>query len=89
MNNDSFVYHPKNHARVSPQKPAYIIPEDDITVSYEELDRRTNQIAHVLRNAGIEIDSGIAFLLENREGFFELFGPRNVPDYTTHRSALT
>ena len=65
-------YHPKNHARVSPDKLAYVIPDDGISVTYRELDEKSNQIAHVFRKLGLGIGAGVAFLLENREGFFEI-----------------
>lgn len=65
-------FHPKNHARTDPMKLAYIIPDDRVSVTYRELDEESNRIAHVFRNLGLGIDSGIAFLLENRRGFFEI-----------------
>ena len=72
MNTTDFLYHPKNHARETPDKLAYVIPEEDVSVSYGQLDQRSNQIANVLRDAGLEVGSGIAFLVENKEGFFEI-----------------
>lgn len=65
-------FHPKNHARTDPMKLAYIIPEDQVSVTYRELDQESNRMAHVFRDLGLGIDSGIAFLLENRRGFFEI-----------------
>lgn len=64
--------HPKNHAQKTPQKLAYVIPEDDVAVSYGELDGQSNQFAQVFRKLGLEVGDGVAFLLENRQGFFEL-----------------
>lgn len=66
------LFHPKNHALANPAKPAYIIPDDGVSVSYRELDEQSNRIAHVLRALGLGNGSGIAFLLENRRGFFEI-----------------
>lgn len=65
-------FHPTNHALADPLKLAYIIPDDRASVTYRELDEESNRIAHVLRGLGLCIDGGIAFLLENRRGFFEL-----------------
>ncbi|MEM7466679.1 MAG: AMP-binding protein, partial [Pseudomonadota bacterium] len=72
MSRPEEVFHPKNHAKFSPGKVAYIIPEDDVFVTYRELDEKSNQIAHTFRALGLNIDDGIAFLVENRQGFFEI-----------------
>jgi len=66
------AFHPKNHACANPAKFAYVIPDDDVAVSYGELDTRSNQLAHVFRSLGLRVGTGIAFLLENRRGFFEI-----------------
>ncbi|MFT4564046.1 MAG: long-chain acyl-CoA synthetase, partial [Gammaproteobacteria bacterium] len=66
------VFHPKNHARATPDKLAYVIPDDNVAVTYRELDEKSNQLAHVFRKLGLEVDTGIAFLIENRRGFFEI-----------------
>ena len=72
MTKMNVAYHPKNHARSTPEKLAYLIPDDDVSVSYKELDARSNQYAHVFREIGLTIDTGVAFLIENRRGFFEI-----------------
>ncbi|MFT4584133.1 MAG: long-chain acyl-CoA synthetase [Gammaproteobacteria bacterium] len=68
----TLVFHPKNHARATPDKVAYVIPDDHVVVTYCELDEKSNQYAHVFRKIGLGVDSGIAFLIENRRGFFEI-----------------
>lgn len=86
--NDLPIIHPKNHARRTPEKPAYIIadhgPEPEIepgagahaqsttVVTYAALDQRSNQLAHLFRNLGLEAGAGIALLMENRAGFFDI-----------------
>lgn len=72
MNDSGASFHPKNHARVTPDKLAYVIPEDDVAVTYRELDNDANQIAHVLRKLGLGSGAGVAFMVENRRGFFEI-----------------
>jgi long-chain acyl-CoA synthetase len=66
------VFHPKNHARATPAKLAYVIPDDNVAVTYRELDQKSNQFAHVFRDLGLGVDTGITFLVENRRGFFEI-----------------
>ncbi|MDA0823791.1 MAG: AMP-binding protein [Proteobacteria bacterium] len=66
------VFHPKNHARATPAKLAYVIPDDNVAMTYRELDQKSNQFAHVFRDLGLGVDTGIAFLVENRCGFFEI-----------------
>ncbi len=65
-------FHPRNHARETPTKLAYVIPDDDVTVSYRELDEQSKRISRVFRQLGLAVDTGIALLLENRRGFFEI-----------------
>ena len=66
------LFHPKTHARLTPDKAAYIIPDDDVTVTYRELDERSNQLAQVFRSLGLGVGSGIAFLVENCREIHEI-----------------
>lgn len=66
------LIHPSNHARVSPNKVAYHIAGTSHSVSYEALDKRSNQIARVFRNLGLCGGDGIALLLTNEPEFFEI-----------------
>jgi long-chain acyl-CoA synthetase len=66
------LYHPKNHARETPQKLAYVIPDDGIEVTYQALDEQSNKIAHVFRDLGLSVGGSVALLMENRSGFFEI-----------------
>ena len=68
----ALLYHPKNHARENPHKLAYVIPDDGVAVTYQALDEESNKIAHVFRQLGLRVGSGVAFLMENRRGFFEI-----------------
>lgn len=64
--------HPSIHARQTPDKPAIIMAETGETLTYAELDARSNQGAHLLRSLGLKRGDGIALLLENSPFFFEL-----------------
>jgi long-chain acyl-CoA synthetase len=68
----SYLVHPTNHARATPHKAAYVIAESGRSVSYQELERRSNQFAHVFRALGLRAGDGIALLMENAVGFFEI-----------------
>jgi long-chain acyl-CoA synthetase len=63
--------HPSIHARRTPDKPAYIMAGSDETVSYAQLEARSNQGAHLFRALGLKRGDGIALLLENSPRFFE------------------
>ena len=58
--------HPFHHAAAHPDKPAYIIAETGETVTYGELDARSNQGAHLFRSLGLKAGDGIAFLPRQR-----------------------
>jgi acyl-CoA synthetase (AMP-forming)/AMP-acid ligase II len=64
--------HPSIHARTTPDKPAYIMAGSGETVTYAELDARSNQGAHLLRALGLKRGDGIALMLENDARFFEI-----------------
>jgi long-chain acyl-CoA synthetase len=64
--------HPTNHALATPQKPAIIMASSGKSVSYAELDQASNQVAHLLRDAGLKAGDVIALMLENSAEFFEL-----------------
>ncbi|UZW56395.1 acyl-CoA synthetase [Sphingobium sp. JS3065] len=64
--------HPSQHAATTPEKPAYIMLETGETVTYAELDARSNQGAHLLRKIGLRTGDGIAIFLENHPRYFEI-----------------
>ncbi len=53
--------------QVSPDKPAIILNSSGTVVSYAELDRRANQIAHLLHRRGIVAGDTVAILMDNNE----------------------
>lgn len=62
--------HPSVHAQSHPDKPAIIMAGSGDTISYAELDRRSNQVARLLRARGIGIGDTVAVCLENHVWFF-------------------
>ncbi len=64
--------HPVHHARVTPEKIAYQMAGTKESITFAELDARSNQGAHALRALGVQAGDHIAFLMENRLAFMEI-----------------
>ena len=64
--------HPSVHARTHPDKPAIIMAGSGETISFGELDARSNRVAQLLRARGIGIGDTVAMCLENHPWFFAL-----------------
>ena len=64
--------HPSVHARTTPDKPAVIMAASGETISYAELDARSNRVAQLVRSKGIAIGDTVAMCLENHPWFFAL-----------------
>ena len=62
--------HPSIHAMNHPDKPAIIMAASGEVVTYAELDRRSNQVAQLLRARGVGIGDCVALCLENHPWFF-------------------
>jgi long-chain acyl-CoA synthetase len=62
--------HPSVHARTHPDKPAIIMAASGETITFAELDRRSNQVAQLLRAKGIGIGDTVALCMENHPWFF-------------------
>lgn len=61
--------HPGIFAATHPDKPAYIMADSGHSVSFLELDQRSNQIAHLFRSLGLNKGDHIALLMENHPWF--------------------
>ncbi len=64
--------HPSKHARAHPEGLACIMAGSGETLTYGELDRRSNQIAHLLRQQGVAAGDTIAIVLHNQIDLFPL-----------------
>lgn len=64
--------HPSVHAQANGSKAAVIMAGSGLTISYAQLDHRSNQIAHYLRGQGIGIGDTVALCLENRAEYFDM-----------------
>ena len=64
--------HPFHHAQSQPDKPAYIMAGSGETVTYAQLDARSNQGAQLFRSWGLKAGDVIAILMDNNPRFFEI-----------------
>lgn len=62
--------HPSIHAKSYPDKPAIIMAGSGETISYAQLDARSNQVAQLLRTRAIQVGDTVALCLENHPWFF-------------------
>lgn len=62
--------HPSIHAQSNPDRPAIIMAGSGETISFAELDRRSNQVAQLLRARGIKVGDTVALCMENHPWFF-------------------
>ena len=60
------------YANETPDRPAYIMANSGEIVTYGELDRRSNQIAHLLRDSGIQRGDHIAIMMKNCAEFLQV-----------------
>ncbi len=64
--------HPSIHARTNPAKPAIIMAASGETISFGELDARSNRVAQLIRARGIAIGDTVAICMENHPWYFAL-----------------
>lgn len=64
--------YPRIHAQSHPEKPA-VIMESGATVTYAELERRSNQLAHLLRARGLRPGDQVSIWAENHPRYYEVY----------------
>ena len=64
--------HPASHAQTHPDRAAYVMAGSGETVTYKQLDERSNQGAQLFRSLGLKTGDVIAILMENHPRFFEI-----------------
>ena len=79
------------HARLRPLQPAFIMAASGETVTYRELEARTNRLAHLFRNRGLQRLDHYAIFMENNSRYLEACGAgeRSGLYYTCVNSYLT
>jgi acyl-CoA synthetase (AMP-forming)/AMP-acid ligase II len=64
--------HPGIHAANRPDEPAVIMAVGGVTVTWAQLEARSNQLAHLLRSRGLGVGDHIAVFLDNDSHYFEI-----------------
>jgi long-chain acyl-CoA synthetase len=72
MNDIPLRAHLKLQAKTAPDRPAAIIAETGERIDFATLDARSNRIAHLFRETGLGIGSGVAVLMDNSLDFFSV-----------------
>ena len=60
-----YGFHPAAFAARNPDKPAIIMAGSSQVITFAELDRLSNQVAHLLRANGVQTGDKVAILLDN------------------------
>lgn len=63
--------HPGEQVKVRPDQPAFIMAGSGEAVTYAELERRSNRLAHWLRRAGLERLDHYSIFMENHPRYVE------------------
>ena len=78
--------YPGTHAERQPDKAAVVMAASGETVTYRQLDQRSNRLAQLLWDRGLRPGDAIAFSLENNARSLKWCGPPNARGSTTRRS---
>lgn len=65
-------YGPASHARRWPDKPAIVMSGSGRVVTYADLDRRSNRLLRLLRDAGCRSGDHVALVMENHPNMAEV-----------------
>ena len=55
-----------------PDRPAIVMTGSGLVTTYQDLDERSNQLAHLLRDAGLRTGDHVALMMENGPAFLEV-----------------
>ncbi|HET7407078.1 MAG TPA: AMP-binding protein [Mycobacteriales bacterium] len=64
--------YPGAHAVTHPDKPAVVMATTGETVTYRELDERSNRLAQLLRDRGLRAGDAIAIFMDNNARYLEM-----------------
>ena len=83
--------HPAVHAKTHPDRAAYIMAGSGETVTYRQLDERSNQGAQLFRSLGLKAGDVIAIFMDNHPRYYEIAwaAQRSGLRYTCISSKLT
>ena len=79
------------HAHLRPLQPAFIMAATGETVTYRELEARSNRLAHLFRSRGLKRLDHYSIFMENNSRYLEACGAgeRSGLYYTCVNSYLT
>ncbi len=63
---------PAPHAEQHPDKAAYVLAGSGLTVTYRELDERSNRLAQLLYARGLRFGDHLAIFMDNNERYLEV-----------------
>jgi long-chain acyl-CoA synthetase len=66
--------YPGVHAKIRADQPAFIMAQSGVTITYAELEQRTNRLAHFLRGRGLKRLDHYAIFMENNDRYIESCG---------------
>ncbi len=66
------MLHPLHHARTTPDKPALVMADTGVVVTYRQLEDGANRVAQLFRALGLRSGDHIALMLENHPRYFEI-----------------
>ena len=64
--------HPAIHAQTKPDHAAYVMAGSGETVTYRQLDDRSNQGAQLFRSLGLKTGDVVALMMDNHPRYFEI-----------------
>ncbi len=64
--------HPTLVAEKTPDKPAIVMAATGESLTYRQLEDRSNQGAHLFRSLGLKVGDGVAIFMENNIRFLEI-----------------
>ena len=59
----------REHVKAHPDRPAVILYPSGTTVTFGEMEKRANQLAHLFRSRGLREGDAVAILMENNEHY--------------------
>jgi long-chain acyl-CoA synthetase len=66
--------YPGAQVKVRPDQPAFVMAGSGESITYAELERRTNRLAHYLRGAGLKRGDHYSIFMENHPRYIEACG---------------
>lgn len=66
--------YPGKYVELNPERPAFVMADSGVTVTYREYEQRVNQLAHLLRDKGLKPFDHFSIFMENNERYLECCG---------------